>query len=62
MLWFEESEKKVWHLMTHKAGPLDYRAACGWHLAPYNGRVWPQKDHEPGPVEDERCRPCVGKE
>jgi hypothetical protein len=61
-LWFEESDKQVWHLMTRRAGPLDYHAACGWHLAPYSGRVWPQKDDEPGPTEDERCRSCVGKE
>lgn len=61
-LWFEESDKQVWHLMTRRVAPLDYHAACGWHLAPYTGRVWPQKDHELGPPESERCRSCVGKE
>lgn len=61
-LWFEESDKRVWHLMTKKPGPMNYRAACGWHLVPYTGRVWPQKAHEPGPPDLERCRSCVGRE
>ena len=60
-LWFEEFDKRVWHLMTRRA-PLVYHAACGWNLVPYTGRVWPQKGHEPGPPEPERCRTCVGKE
>lgn len=58
-LWFEEPDKKVWQLMTRKA-PLDYRAACSWHLTPVTGRVWPQKGREPGPPEEQRCRSCVG--
>lgn len=61
-LWFEESDKQVWHLMTRRAAPLDYHAACGSHLTPVTGRVWSQKAHEPGPAEPDRCRTCVGKE
>ena len=61
-LWFEEADKPVWHRMTQKLGPLDYKAVCGWHLAPFHGRIWPQKRYEPGPAERERCRSCVGVE
>ena len=61
-LWFEESDKSVWHRMTTKIGPLDYRAACGWYLTPYPGRIWYQKPGEEGPPEGVRCRTCVGEE
>ena len=60
-LWFEESDKHVWHLMTRKIGPMQYHAACGWHLTPYRGRIWAQKASEPGPPPDTRCRTCIGE-
>jgi len=61
-LWFEEADKHVWHLMTRKADRMDYHAACGWHLAPHTGRIWPQKPSENGPDEETRCRTCIGEE
>lgn len=60
-LWFEEADKRVWHLMTRRTGPMDYHAACGWHLTPHTGRVWPQKPLEDGPARERRCRTCVGE-
>lgn len=60
-LWFEESDKTVWHLMTRKDGPMNYHAACGWHLSPFTGRIWPRKASEKGPPDARQCRSCVGK-
>lgn len=61
-LWFEESDKRVWHRMTKREGHMNYHAVCGWHLSPVTGRIWPQKAGDPGPPEADRCRTCVGKE
>ena len=32
-LWFEESDKQVWHLMTERIARGSFRAACGWTLS-----------------------------
>ena len=61
-LWFEESDKQVWHLMTERIARGSFRAACGWTLSPVTGRIWPQKPGEDGPDEAMRCHNCVGKE
>ncbi len=37
----------------------NYHAACGWHLTPFTGRIWTQKESESGPPESSRCRSCV---
>lgn len=58
-LWLEESDKQVWHRITRKEGRMHHHAACGWHLSPFTGRIWPQKASEPGPPEAPHCRSCV---
>ena len=61
-LWFEESDKQVWHLMTERIGRGSFRAACCWTLSPVSGRIWPQKPGEDGPAEETQCRSCIGLE
>lgn len=41
---------------------MEYHAACGWHLTPYRGRIWPEKRIDEGPPEADRCHTCVGIE
>lgn len=61
-LWFEESDKQVWHLMR-RFGPMDYHAVCGW-VAPFANRWadWPQKGSQARSTAAAGCRACVGKE
>jgi hypothetical protein len=59
-IWIEERDKAVWHsAVSRETEPLTYRAACGWVVSIRHGRIWPQKLHDPGPPDDDRCRSCV---
>ena len=57
-LWIEERDKPVWHRVVTRVASLDYRAACGWELSAREGRVWPQKTSDLGPVPETRCHSC----
>ena len=60
-LWIEERDKAVWHLATERLTPRTYRVACGWQMTRDDSTIYPQKPHEPGPPEAQRCHSCLAE-
>ena len=58
-LWIADIDKATWHHARYRTGSLRYRALWGWQLDGRPSYVWPQKDGDAGPPNEECCRICV---
>lgn len=58
-IWVEEADKVVWHRVIGHLIDGYLPAACGWRMAVHQGRICPEKRHETGLPEAQRCHNCV---